>query len=1850
MKYWPVFNMLVIIALLVGATPLAGAIPLQAASPQPEGAGTVFVQLAPKAYETLSGLSPVAVVDYGSFVWLEIPSGQLAVLDAAGIAYELGQTTLSFSSFQFDPKQGEPAIPAGMRAEAEPNEPGLYLVQFVGPLQDSWLNELGAAGLRPLQYYPHNAYLVWGRQAQVSQAALASYVRWSGAFHPAYKIAPGLASMQGLIANVAVTFYNDGNIEASLMELGLLGAYVQHFSAQPDGAFYTAILTLDADQLADIARLPTVWAIEYSAPQPGFDDEIGAQIVVGNYPGGAPVTGYYDWLASKGVNGNGVTWADVDTGLNSSHPDITGRAIAYVSYGSPASTDTNGHGSHTAGAIFGDGRGGTGITDPNGFYWGTGTAPSSTLVVQNGLMGSWPPSGGWQQFSKDSVLNGAVGSSNSWYSDSGGSGYSTNARTHDIMVRDANFDTPAVAEPIIMVFSAGNEGDDCGSGPCYTSITEPKEAKNLIVVGASVNYPRIGASVNGLASFSSRGPAVDGRVLPNVMAPGRQTVSFNGSGSATCGSTVSGAGAAYYNYCSGTSMAAPLVSGASALIVDWWKQEYLQVPSPAMVKALLINGSVDMYGGDNGWGSSNTHIPNNDQGWGLVTLDNVIRAGVASYYSDQAHLFANTGETWHKVFGVADPTQPVKISLVWSDAPGAAGANPALVNNLHLTVVNGSSTYRGNVFSGGWSTTGGSADNLNNIENVYLPAGASGALQITVNAASIAGDGVPYTGDTTDQDFAFVCYNCVESADFTLLVEPATQSVCAPDDALYTVNVGSILGYADSVMLSAAGNPTGTTVNFGPNPVIPPATSTLTISNTGAAADGHYAIDIVGVATTKTHTTTIGLDLFTAVPGDVILQSPADGTTDVSATPTFSWTAAAQGLVYYLEVSSNASFTSVVYTATVAGTLHTAAAVLNTNTRYYWRVTPQNACGVGSPSTAFWFVTLALPGDCSIGQTPVIQYSTDFESGTTGWTHGGTGDTWALSGARTHSGVNAFHANDPATVSDQRLMSPQVVLPSGQSPLTLKFWNHQTMEARTGGCYDGGILEISTNGGSTWTQLQNAVLLTDPYDGPVSTGYSNPLAGLNAWCGDPQDWLLSIADIDAYAGQTAMFRFRLGSDTVASREGWYIDDVAVQSCLSAVPMIDVAPDSLTSVQLPDTLVTKTLVISNPGTADLHWVVTDTIAWLNASPVSGTTSAGNEAIVNMVFDSAGMALGSVYTDDLLIGSNDPANPLITVPALLRADYAPGVIFTKTVGAAPNSCAATNLIALVDGGEATYCYTILNTGDISLALHTLEDSELGSLLNGSSYTLEPGATTFVTETSYLTVTTVNTATWTAYRPGPTYVVSATASATVVVLVHGAQLVAPVSAQAGNPSAMVTYTLRLTNTGDLADTYDITSTGSVWNTQLPLTQILLNPGEGADVDVLVQIPSSAAGGAADAVTITATSQGNSSKQDEVVLTTTANSILQVMFDGAGSGTVTRQPDLSGYSYGTVVTLTAVHDFGSSFAGWSGAVTGMANPALVTMNGHKAVTATFELIPTYTLRMAIDGMGSGAVTPSVGEHAYFSGTIVTLEASPDLGSYFAGWSGDVTGTNTPVTIAIDSEKTITATFELITYTVDVNVVGSGSVALNPDQPYYYGNSITLTATPAAGWAFVEWSGSASGAGSTTSLTIDENETVTATFEMLTYTVDINTVGNGSVALDPNQPHYYYGDSITLTATPAAGWYFDGWNGGLIGKDNPVQLTIDKHTVITATFKLLPTYTLDVNSVGQGVVTATPNLTSYVSGTQVMLQALPAADWSFIGWGGAVTGSLNPITITIQTHTIITATFQLAEKNYTVFLPVILK
>ncbi len=1165
-------------------------------SPGPEPVAgaeeTTYVRVETANIESVQalGLEPLLSLDYGSFLWLELTADEVQRLAASGIPFT-EETQAGFvhaGGHQFDPLQEEPSEALAPNSPTfGDNQAGFRLVQFAGPIQDEWLQQLEDAGLIVLQYYPHNTYLVWGRPQQAQAVESLAVVRWQGAFQTEFKINHDLVGTEGLIQNVDVFFYNDGDPQKTVAALEALGAkVVSHFPAQADGLFFDAIVQLDAARLPAVARLPNVLWLGYASPEPELEDEMSAQIVAGNHPGGEPQTGYYEYLHSLGVDGSGVTWAIVDTGIDWDHPDLAPNISggynfpgACVSPGQPG-TDCagGGHGTHVAGILAGTGN--AGYTDGNGFQYGLGVAPGAGLFAINSLMGNaWPPGGGWQEHSKQAVLGGAIGTNNSWTSGEGTAhGYQSTERTHDIITRDANFETPGTAEPLIQIFSAGNSGMATGAA---NALTAPKEAKNMIVVASSNNF-RSG-SIDAVSPFSSRGPAVDGRWIPTITAPGGTVASTRNDLGGNCANAITNTDG-LYAYCSGTSMAAPHAAGALALIAEWWREENRgAMLSPAMAKALLVNGAVDMGPAD---------IPNIHEGWGRINVTNVIDSGLPTVYRDQIDRFTSTGNQLVLPVTVADPSQPLKVTLAWSDAPGALGANPALVNDLDLTVNHNGTLYHGNHFSGGWSTSGGAPDAINNLENVYLKS-VSGTVMVTVSARNIAGDGVPFNGDPTDQDFALVCSNCLYP-DFRLFTTPTSQSICLPDDATFDIAVDALHGFDEPVTLSANSQPAGAAISFSSNGDNAPYESTMTISG-AETAPGNYTIDIMAIAASHTHAGQVQLTTRADVPGQPLLANPENGSTNQQLQPTLRWGHVSGASSYRLQIALDEQFDDVVYSADVTSAEHALPAPLESNRVYYWRVRAENVCGDSSYSEPFSFITRPEPHSCPVGSVPLTQYEEDFEGAAPGWAHGGLNDTWSLSSARSQSGNLAYHALNLGTISDQQLTSPPVTLPENELPLTLQFWNYRDLESYSTGCYDGGILEISADGGSNWFQAPNARLLTDPYNGVISSQYDNPLEGHEAWCGNPQSWQHSVVSLHEYAGKTVQFRFRLGTDQSIQKEGWHLDDVRVQSCAALGVKIEPLADARAG--LPNTQVTHDFNVINTGAiSDSYTLELDSGNW------------------------------------------------------------------------------------------------------------------------------------------------------------------------------------------------------------------------------------------------------------------------------------------------------------------------------------------------------------------------------------------------------------------------------------------------------------------------------------------------------------------------------------------------------------------------------------------------------------------------------------------------------------------------------
>ncbi len=390
-------------------------------------------------------------------------------------------------------------------------------------------------------------------------------------------------------------------------------------------------------------------------------------------------------------------------------------------------------------------------------------------------------------------------------------------------------------------------------------------------------------------------------------------------------------------------------------------------------------------------------------------------------------------------------------------------------------------------------------------------------------------------------------------------------------------------------------------------------------------------------------------------------------------------------------------------------------------------------------------------------------------------------------------------------------------------------------------------------------------------------------------------------------------------------------------------------------------------------------------------------------------------------------------------------------------------------------------------------------------------------------------------------------------------------------------------------------------------------------------------------------------------------------------GSGSVTRNPNLAQYPHGTLVELTAVPSSGWSFVQWSGDLTGAANPQSLSMVGPRSVTATFA-VSTYALDVTV--AGSGSVTKVPNQALYNHGTIVQLTAVPSTGWVFAGWSGDASGTNNPVNVTMNGPRAVTASFTISTYALGITVIGSGTVAKNPNQALYdHGTIVQLTASASTGWGFSGWSGDASGFVNPTQVTMNGPKSVTATFTINSYFLDLSIVGSGSVIANPDQSFYDHGTVVTLTATPAAGRSFVGWSGDASGSQNPIQITMDADKSITATFTL-NLHTLSVTGGPHGQVSVTIDVpmeaaasdraqsrrapsggngtipgptpasgvesesSQFGHGSLLTLTATAMEGWLFAGWEGDASGSANPLQVVMDQPRNISAKFVRGAQN----------
>nr|HMN27001.1 InlB B-repeat-containing protein [Caldilineaceae bacterium] len=211
------------------------------------------------------------------------------------------------------------------------------------------------------------------------------------------------------------------------------------------------------------------------------------------------------------------------------------------------------------------------------------------------------------------------------------------------------------------------------------------------------------------------------------------------------------------------------------------------------------------------------------------------------------------------------------------------------------------------------------------------------------------------------------------------------------------------------------------------------------------------------------------------------------------------------------------------------------------------------------------------------------------------------------------------------------------------------------------------------------------------------------------------------------------------------------------------------------------------------------------------------------------------------------------------------------------------------------------------------------------------------------------------------------------------------------------------------------------------------------------------------------------------------------------------------------------------------------------VTITGDTVISAAFAPAGrVYTLDTSVNG--SGSVSKDLAPAAYLPGQVVTLLPPPASGWSFSSWSGNLTGSTNPATIAMNGNRAVTANFVQAQYAVTLNSVGSGAVTKTPNQATYtHGTQVTLSATPSNGWLFTGWSGDYVGTSNPVSIDVNSNLLITANFAPSQLTLNTVVVGSGTVTKNPSQATYAYGSMVTLTANPATGWVFAGWSGDVV-------------------------------------------------------------------------------------------------------------
>ncbi|WP_164997839.1 S8 family serine peptidase, partial [Methanolobus psychrotolerans] len=612
---------------------------------------------------------------------------------------------------------------------------GYYIVQFEGPIREEWKSEVQNTGAEFFDYVPDNAFVLRMNVNERDLVESLEFVHWTGEYLPEYKytsevvnlVDTSIQSGSGEVIDLLIFLFDPDESPEVVARIVYLEGLILENSGNH---LRIQIPSYNVENLASINGIS--WIEPYA--ELSISNDVAAGLI--------NIRSVHNTLSLKG-NGQIVAVCDtgLDTGINdnSMHADIRGRILSIADFSVDGAADISGHGTHVVGSLLGNGA----MSD--GQY--TGMAPQASLVFQavETDSGALNIPTDLNKIFLPAYNAGARIHSNSWGSENNGryDGYS-------YYVDQFSWNHP----DMLIIVSAGNDGEDVDIDGVIDpdSLNTPATAKNCIAVGASESergdtfssgsYSTWGtrwASLfptnpiysdymaddsEGIAAFSSRGPTDDGRIKPDIVAPGTFIISTKSSQASwyDWGALSENPN---YAYMGGTSMSAPIVAGAAALVREYYMEiEGLENPSAALIKATLLNGAYNMTPGqyEESAAQEISGRPDYSQGWGRLDVENSILVPYPEVIAYFDGISLSTSQSWNHTYDYVKGNEPLRATLAWTDYPGAVFSSKNLINDLDMTISTPSGSYYGN----------NAPDRTNNVEGIELENIVEGNQIITI--------------------------------------------------------------------------------------------------------------------------------------------------------------------------------------------------------------------------------------------------------------------------------------------------------------------------------------------------------------------------------------------------------------------------------------------------------------------------------------------------------------------------------------------------------------------------------------------------------------------------------------------------------------------------------------------------------------------------------------------------------------------------------------------------------------------------------------------------------------------------------------------------------------------------------------------------------------------------------------------------------------------------------------------------------------------------------------------------------------------------------------------------------------